>query len=1037
MRVSKSFLKEIPREKREIVLRKVYEFNEQLLESRSYREMPKGFWIRQVKGTNIYKFRINNGDRVLFSYSDIEDNQIVLISYKSHDKQILKAKNISNNDRDHDYEFNIVKEEYIENPIEENEDIKIYQNAKYQDISELNSLVLEDEYICLLIDDNDKEYLKYISEEQYECLRILNKPTFVTGSAGAGKSVVGIRKIILNSNEGQACSYITYSKYLKNNSIEQYEKINNSTNRSPLFTTINELCFSLLNEEEVYLIDFNDFRNWLCSMEGINLLGLTFEEIWYEISNIIKGKDEIEFMIKEQYLAYENSEYSIEEKSVIYNIAKIYKRWMTSNGYIDENDLAIKTLKTISENGNEKYDFLVIDEIQDMNQKQVEIIFKLSSSKNIMFIWDENQVTRYNDFKIGKVKSKIYTEVDSLEERILNKNYRNSKEIDRLAKKILELKNNYNSNEREYFRDNIDSIRQGKLPIFLDCNKEDILELLKKADMDTNIAIVTFDESDKKELEKQNVPLGRVFTVNEIKGLDYKTIICVNIMTRLREYIIKVRDAERKNKEVILHKFNKTYVAITRARNILCIVEEDNEAITEDLLKYLDINNEIKYSALEMDNIVGDEIWIKEGERLEKAGRYYQAAEAYKKANSKEKAIECEGKIIKKKKELDNKVKATAIRIESNKGLNFYKIKKALDLVCKTYKIEYDSYIEVVARKGENLNINKCHIDACEEQSTQIGNVCMSILGKDKNIKKLTVHVALISNDKIIELEDIVGSKKDTIIIDIASNNKMSINILRTRTEEQEVVSKLLEEVETANMLGTKTTKDSFDLKMFSRANKLYMSGRYEDAIQIFEKLLEDKNGSDMNMSIVCSSICGCKVEIKEYDEAIYYGELANEYDKSNNDGYVNTGTAYLNLGKFENALECYKKAEYKGEWKNAINIGKKAAMEGIKHRERTGISKITLDSNSYNNMIEYITKLINAGNLEEAEELLIKVENNYNITNTALAGFYGLISLYYYQKVNDRENAVRCISKAKRLDPQNKNSNMVYNMMIKGVKIH
>lgn len=55
MKFTKSLLKDIPIEKRDVVLDKIKEFETVLLRSKTLADIPKGFWIRKVAGTDIYK----------------------------------------------------------------------------------------------------------------------------------------------------------------------------------------------------------------------------------------------------------------------------------------------------------------------------------------------------------------------------------------------------------------------------------------------------------------------------------------------------------------------------------------------------------------------------------------------------------------------------------------------------------------------------------------------------------------------------------------------------------------------------------------------------------------------------------------------------------------------------------------------------------------------------------------------------------------------------------------------------------------------
>lgn len=72
MKVTYQLLDDIALEKREFILNKIRNFEKNLLEIKSMKNLLKGFWVRKIIGTNIYKFRVNSGDRILFKYEKYE-----------------------------------------------------------------------------------------------------------------------------------------------------------------------------------------------------------------------------------------------------------------------------------------------------------------------------------------------------------------------------------------------------------------------------------------------------------------------------------------------------------------------------------------------------------------------------------------------------------------------------------------------------------------------------------------------------------------------------------------------------------------------------------------------------------------------------------------------------------------------------------------------------------------------------------------------------------------------------------------------------
>lgn len=94
--VDDKFYDSIPKE---IKTRTITRINKLVQELKSNHQLvqrlSKGFYCRQVKGVkNRYKFRVSNGDRIVFCYQNGHED-ICLLRYCNHDNQISTAKNIA------------------------------------------------------------------------------------------------------------------------------------------------------------------------------------------------------------------------------------------------------------------------------------------------------------------------------------------------------------------------------------------------------------------------------------------------------------------------------------------------------------------------------------------------------------------------------------------------------------------------------------------------------------------------------------------------------------------------------------------------------------------------------------------------------------------------------------------------------------------------------------------------------------------------------------------------------------------------------
>ncbi len=109
----------------------------------------------------------------------------------------------------------------------------------------------------------------------------------------------------------------------------------------------------------------------------------------------------------------------------------------------------------------------------------------------------------------------------------------------------------------------------------------------------------------------------------------------------------------------------------------------------------------------------------------------------------------------------------------------------------------------------------------------------------------------------------------------------------------------ILEKSEEALM--TKSVKEDFDKGFI-----LYEEGNYNEAIEVFNKVIEDYPDA----YIVNMSIGDCCFQLEDYVQAEEYYLKVLEKEPENYDVMMNIGNCYSNRGDNEKALEWYKKIE-------------------------------------------------------------------------------------------------------------------------------
>lgn len=743
MLFEKNFIKSVPIEKRKLVKEKLIDFEKVILNATSYEDIPSGYWIRRVEGTDIYKFRVNSGDRVLFKIDkEFNDKKnIVFLEFCNHDEQIRRAKNYVYKEYEEINLYDIDTDTYIEDEYDEvlNDYVINELNIKLKYLK--NNIVVDDEYISISAEYNDVRDMKFLSNIQYECIKYDKKPLIVNGCAGSGKTLIAIKKAYLNASSNIKTIYITCSDITLKKTISIYENMDTlEENDNVKFCTLYDLCIELLNEDVEKLIGFDEFKEWYELSIGDSLKEINVREIWIEINSIIKGSSEKK-LSREEYISNLNSAFSKDIKSKIYKISNLYDNWI-KNQYYDLNDLI-----SIIKNKKIKipvFDYVICDESQEFTKKQIEFIINLAKDKNnITLLGDKNQSINSLE-EDNRYKSIFENDYNSI--KILN-NYRCSCETIELINKIKKLKSELlNSEDKRYFETGLKK-NDRKPEILYNSNQEE--KIFKNVDNDVNSIIIVLDDSDVEEIKNIGYPSGRIFTVEEVRGIEYQNIYCYNIMSKIKKEIDNIFNDNITNTITSRVYFNMLYIAITRSLSNLCFLESEKTELSKELEGYMSVINE--------EDIIQEEVevdkakWLEEAKNLEKMQKFKQAADAYKKAGEMDLYDKCIKANKRKINYFDVQENKTLIELKSDNQLKLEKVEYALRMIEDTYGISikgnvgiyYQSIRESANRTSykyiKNIEqLAKYIIDSLEDKMIRINRVILeTCLYKDGNPYKI------------------------------------------------------------------------------------------------------------------------------------------------------------------------------------------------------------------------------------------------------------------------------------------------------------
>jgi superfamily I DNA/RNA helicase len=518
--------------------------------------------------------------------------------------------------------------------------LDILPNHEYEDSPFLKGKKVSDEDFIFdkaNIEENiSKEKFFHYSEnfiifnKTQENILYANPPLIIVGSAGSGKTSVTIEK--LRTLNGKVL-YISLSQELVNNAQDicgEYKNID--------FLSYEQFINSI-EKQKGKAIDFYAFKKW-AYRNNIKEIEKYFEEF----KGVITAENNNEYISLNEYkkLGKNQSLFVDDRREEVYTKFNKYLQFLKDNNLYD-NNIAIYNLFGKAE---EKYDFVVIDEIQDFTNKEIALILQsLKDKRNFIFSGDSNQIIYSNFFSWSNLKTMLYKDKTiNAPITILEENYRNSKNITNVANNLLKIKQlQFGSIDKEsnYLIKTKSSV-EGYVH-FYEATPKNIKEINEETENSRKVAVIVFDEISKIEIKK-DFKTALIYTVQEIKGLEYDEIILVNFVSNnnqaFNEIIrdinkndlttdLKYNRLGKKDNENRLESYkiyiNSLYVALTRGVKKLYILEKNNHKIFE----LLNVVQEEKEEIIVEQS--SNEEWEEEALKLEKLGKVEQVEEIRKK----------------------------------------------------------------------------------------------------------------------------------------------------------------------------------------------------------------------------------------------------------------------------------------------------------------------------------------------------------------------------------------------------------------------
>ncbi len=460
-------------------------------------------------------------------------------------------------------------------------------------------------------------------------------PLIVVGSAGSGKTALTLEK--LKHMEGEVL-YVTHSAFLAQSARDLYYANGfEREGQEAVFLSYREFVESI-RVPAGREANWRDFAGWFARMRQTfkaNDAHQVFEEIRGVIAAGAGG-----MLSREDYraLGVRQSIFPESERDALYDIFEKYRAWLIEARLYDLNLVAQQWQALAAP----RYDFVVIDEVQDITTVQLALVLKtLKTPGHFLLCGDSNQIVHPNFFSWGQVKSLFWrdpTLAERQELRVLTANFRNGLEATRVANQLLKIKHRrFGSIDRESnFLVQAVGGEAGQVALLPDRDATK-RELDQKIRQSTRFAVLVMRDEDKAAAKKHfATPL--LFSIHEAKGLEYENIVLYRFVSDHRAEFTDIVDGvakadlaadtldyrrakDKSDKSLEVYKFyvNALYVALTRAIKNLYVIESDTGHPLFGLLDMTagEAKVEAKQSTLED--------WQKEARKLELQGKQEQA----------------------------------------------------------------------------------------------------------------------------------------------------------------------------------------------------------------------------------------------------------------------------------------------------------------------------------------------------------------------------------------------------------------------------
>ncbi len=476
-------------------------------------------------------------------------------------------------------------------------------------------------------------------DEAQDAVFRLTPPLVIVGSAGSGKTALTLEK--MKQLNGDVL-YTTQSAFLAQHARNLYFSNGfEAPDQEADFLSFRELL-ETIHVAPGRELTYRDFRDFLRRQQQ-SVGRFDGHMLYEEFRGVLAGsRADRPWLSVDDYaaLGVRQSIFTAESRPVVHGLFEKYLQWMKDAGLYDSSIMAQEYVA----HTQPRYDFVVVDEVQDLTIAQLALCVKLLRTPGqFLLCGDANQIVHPNFFSWAQIKTLFWRDENlaaGAPLHVLRANYRNAAPVNRLANRLIKLKQRrFGSIDRESnFLVQSRTARDGGVTFLPDRDaiKRDLDEKTRKS---ARFAVIVLRDEAKEEARHFfHTPL--VFSVQEAKGLEYDHIILYNLISSARQEFGEIaqgiahndldgdeleysraRDKTDKSLETFKFFVNSLYVAMTRAVEHLYVIESDTRHALLGLLGLGRVDEKVNVANQQS----SAEEWQREARRLELQGRQEQA----------------------------------------------------------------------------------------------------------------------------------------------------------------------------------------------------------------------------------------------------------------------------------------------------------------------------------------------------------------------------------------------------------------------------